>query len=161
MKQIAWALTLAAVVIRPSAAQRRLEPGQMYERVIAIVPMIGQGTFDDPRRPLFVPATTTSSAPLANNLEKSLVGDKPRSDVGESVKDLSILTVAFQESDDGKFAIVELVARDRAAFKTIVGSGRVDVKTFIKSKEMREQIEIEARKIKKNFRLDQLEAAAH
>jgi hypothetical protein len=133
----------------------------MYERVIAIVPMIGKGTIDDPRRPLFMAAPSMSSLPQANNIERSLVGDKPRSDVGESVKDLSILTVAFQESDDGKFAIVELVARDRAAFKDIVGSGRADVKTFIKSKEARGQIETEARKIKKNFSLDQLEAAAH
>lgn len=36
-------------------AQPRVPLQSQHERVIAIVPMVGAGTPDDPRRPLFAP----------------------------------------------------------------------------------------------------------
>ena len=39
-----------------SLAQPKIDPANLHERVIAVVPMIGAGTYADPRRPLFTPA---------------------------------------------------------------------------------------------------------
>jgi hypothetical protein len=36
-------------------AQPRVDSGNLYERILAVVPMTGAGTFEDPRRPLFAP----------------------------------------------------------------------------------------------------------
>ena len=70
----------------------------MYERVLAIVPLIGAGTLDDPIRPEYAPA------PSAIN---------PTSRTG-------ILGYIHVLSDDGKSALVEYVARDRSAFNAIL-----------------------------------------
>jgi hypothetical protein len=43
------------------AQQRQLGLGQTYERVYAAVPMTGQGTWADPRRPLFAPVASQMS----------------------------------------------------------------------------------------------------
>ena len=36
-------------------AQQKVDPRNRYERLICIVPMIGSGTYEDPRRPAYVP----------------------------------------------------------------------------------------------------------
>jgi len=38
-------------------AQHRADPKNLYERLICVVPMIGAGTHEDPRRPLFAPVS--------------------------------------------------------------------------------------------------------
>ena len=58
-----------------------------------MVPIIGAGTADDPRRPLYSPVAGSQ-------------GSKQGSD---------ILAFASQISDDGKFALIELIGRNRAA----------------------------------------------
>ena len=75
-----------------SLAQRRQDPGRTYERVYVIVPMIGSGTATDPKRPMFAPTPQEMAA--ANH--KGII--------------------AFNSviSDDGNFALVELVAATRA-----------------------------------------------
>jgi hypothetical protein len=70
----------------------------MYERVLAIVPVIGAGTLEDPVRPEYAPAPATMS---------------PTSRTG-------ILGYIHVLSDDGKSALVEYVARDRSAFNAIL-----------------------------------------
>jgi len=80
------------------SAQQRVSPLNMYERVLAIVPLIGAGTLDDPIRPEYAPA------PSAIN---------PTSRTG-------ILGYIHVLSDDGKSALVEYVARDRSAFNAIL-----------------------------------------
>jgi hypothetical protein len=64
---------------------------------LAIVPIIGKGTYDydDPRRAMYVSAPGHVSAASRKG----------------------ILAHYFVESDDGKFALVEFVAADPAAFK--------------------------------------------
>ncbi len=72
-------------------AQHRVDADRMYARVYAIVPMIGSGTWADPRRPMF--------APIPQQMT-------PGSRTG-------IIAFNSVESDDGKFALVEIVAATR------------------------------------------------
>jgi hypothetical protein len=59
----------------------------------------------------------------------------------------------WEPSDDGKLAIVEISARDRAVFAKHALDTRI-VKTFQKGRTTRADIERELKKIKKEFTLD-------
>ncbi len=98
-----------------------------YERVLCVVPLIGAGTPDDPRRPMFAPVP------------------------GQAPSGEGILAFGFQLSDDGQRALVEFVARDRAAFAEILRANRSDVKAFERDKSKREDVEREFRKHRKDF----------
>jgi hypothetical protein len=113
-------------------AQPRVDPRNMYERVLAIVPIVGKGTMNDPKRPMYVP---------------------PPSAV-HSTSGTGILGFSFVESDDGKFALVEFVARDRAALRDILAD--TAVKAFLKDRDKRADIETEFKKYKKDFDFDKL-----
>jgi len=132
-------------------AQQAVDPGNRYERLICIVPMIGSGTYDDPRRPAYAP---TSSQP-----------DPTQPGQG-------ILAYSFAASDDGQLALVEFVAMDRAAFATILADARGQLasgespiptlqrsqfKVFQKGQIARTVIESAFQKFKPNFNLDSLE----
>jgi len=119
------ALALTAVV----CAQRRVDPRNMYHRVICVVPYVGQGTESDPRRPKYAP--WPSMDPQSRN---------------------AIIAYNHVSSDDGRFAIVEFVARDAAAFDVILHDGQV--RTFVKGKHTRVEIETEVRKYRRDFDLD-------
>jgi len=108
-------------------AQPRVDPRNMYERVLAVVPIVGKGTLDDPKRPMYAPL------PPAIN---------PTARTG-------ILGYTYVESDDGKFALVEFVAQDRSAFKPIFADSTI--KAFPKSTSKRDDILAEFRKFKKDF----------
>jgi hypothetical protein len=60
-----------------------VDPSNLYERIVAIVPMVGAGTAANPKRPLLV--------------------DMP-----------GVRAFGSDISADGKWALVEIVARDRA-----------------------------------------------
>jgi hypothetical protein len=79
------------VAVGSAFAQHRVDPSRMYARVYAIVPMIGSGTWEDPRRPMF--------APIPHHMT-------PGSRTG-------IIAFNQVESDDGKFALIEIVAANR------------------------------------------------
>ena len=72
-------------------AQHRVDPASMYSRVYAIVPMIGSGTWDDPKRPMF--------APVAQQMT-------PGSRTG-------IIAFNQVQSDGGNFALIEIVTATR------------------------------------------------
>jgi hypothetical protein len=72
-------------------AQHRVAPGSMYARIYAIVPMVGSGTWEDPKRPMF--------APVPHQMT-------PGSRSG-------IIAYNQVESDDGNFALIEIVAANR------------------------------------------------
>jgi len=80
-----------------AVAQHREDPGRMYERIYAIVPMGGAGTWEDPRRPLFAPVPQQMT---------------PGSRTG-------IIAFNHVESDDGKFALIEIVAASKAEMSPI------------------------------------------
>lgn len=73
---------------------------------------------------------------------------------GEMPSRAGILAFTFQESDDGRFALVEFVAAGRAAFQQILSEKRPEVKTFLKGVARRADIETEFRKHKRDFNLD-------
>ncbi len=114
--------------IAPVFAQKnRVSPRNMYERLVTVVPMVGAGTFGDPKRPMY--------APLASQ--------------ANSTSRVGILAYSYQTSDDGKYALVEFVAQDPAAFRDILANA--SVKHFQKGKDKPEDIEKELKKYKKDF----------
>jgi hypothetical protein len=111
-------------------AQHKVDPRNLHERIIAIVPMIGKGTLDDPRRPMFTP----------------LPGQM------DSVGRTGIIGFSHVPSDDGQFALVEFVARDRTSLDHILSNKAIQ--SFVKGIHKREDIEAEFQKLKKGFKLD-------
>ena len=107
--------------------QRAVNPQNRYERLVCVVPMIGTGTAEDPRRPQFAPAGP----------------DEPT----------AILSYSYILSDDEQFALVEYVSVDQSAFAAILTHPDPRIKKFIKGRAKREDVEAEFRKYRKNFDL--------
>jgi hypothetical protein len=120
-------LSLALALPSPQFAQR-VDPRNTYERVLCVVPMTGAGTLADPRRLLFAPA--------------KLPGPTNRA---------GILGFSFLPSDDGRLALVEFVARDRAALAHIVNDRRPDIKVFERGRHSLAEVEAEFKRLRKNF----------
>ena len=93
-----------------------------------MVPIIGKGTPADPRRPQYAPW------PLSANPART-----------------AIMGYSHQVSDDGRFALVEFVARDRSAFQAVFNDKTVTV--FEKGKDKKDVIESALKKFKKDFDL--------
>jgi hypothetical protein len=45
-------------------AQRRVDPRNIYHRVIGVVPLVGSGTPGDPVRPKYAPTESEAGAPV-------------------------------------------------------------------------------------------------
>ncbi len=143
MKQSLCATLLGVCLL---AATLNAAPGSnpkvIYEQIIAVVPMIGTGTFQDPKRPLFTPGR--GSAVLPTVVPPSLGFLQPPR--------LEGFTSTL--SDDGQSAIVQFVARDRAAFKNILAAQALgQVKVFDRHRDSLDAMLQELRKVKKNFDL--------
>ena len=93
--------------------QQRLDPRQMYERLMCVVPMVGLGSFEEPKRPMFTPTPAALRTAAASRT--------------------GVLGFSYVVSDDGLLALVEFVARDRSAFQQILASPTV--KSFVKGKD--------------------------
>jgi hypothetical protein len=128
-------LLVLLLVVPPALPQQPVNLRNTHERVLCIVPMVGRGTADDPRRPMFAPV-------------RGRRGEAPSRD--------GIIAYTFQESDDGRYALVEFVALDRAAFAPILEEKdrRVDMKVFVKGEASRADIETEFRSQKGSFDLE-------
>jgi hypothetical protein len=124
-------LLLGFIVSKPASAQRSVDERNLGERLIVIVPIVGTGTAQDPKRPLFVPT--------------------PEERIRDGATSLQSFTAVY--SDDGKFALVEFVGSDRKAFEAIFKSTRADVKWFDhqNGRATAEAIDEEFRKFKKDF----------
>jgi hypothetical protein len=94
------ALSVFAVTL---FAQRSVPPEFMYHRVYAVVPLVGSGTPDDPKRPMLVPA-----APSAGQVQPQ-TSERPE-----------LLGWQMQMSDDGKFALVELIFQSPLAYQSFL-----------------------------------------
>lgn len=114
------------------AQQHGVDPAHRYHRLICLVHLTGGGTAADPVRPEYVPNAT----------------DTPSRS--------GILAWSAQMSDDGKMAIVEYVAADRAAFASILADKRPEVLVFEIGKNDRNTIETALKVFKKGFSLDSL-----
>ena len=122
--------TLLILLSAPLAqSQPRVDARNMYERVMAVVPMIGSGTFADPKRPKYAPSPT--------ELQQATTTRQ------------GILGFTHVMSDDGTLALVEFVARDRSAFQQILAD--TTIKAFLKGRDKREDVEAEFLKHKKDF----------
>lgn len=116
-------------------AQKRVDPRNLYERVYAIVPVTGAGTYADPKRPLFVPSPSQIKA-----------GDRS-----------GVIGWHYELSDNGQLAIVELVYADKAAAAGLSSTLKTVplVSAFQKGKDDSAQIESSCRAVKQGFKLDQ------
>jgi hypothetical protein len=134
------AVALLLLSLTALFAQNRVSSEMMYHRVWAVVPMIGKGTLDDPRRPMFVPSNSERA-------EKAKKGDRS-----------GVIGFSMQISDDGKSALVEFIGATPADLKPIVDSRAPGVIAFERGTAKKEDIEAEFKKHKAAFTLKSLTA---
>jgi len=132
------AVTLFLLLMNALFAQNRVSPEMMYHRVWAVVPLIGSGKPDDPKRPMFVPSPAEQAAKLRRGDRSGVIG------------------YSMQVSDDGNFALVEFVGVTPVDLKPIVNSQAAGVKAFERGSATKEQIEQEFQKYKAGFTLSSL-----
>lgn len=109
------------------AIPQEFVPRNTYSRIIAFVPYVGKGTYTDPKRPEYAPGPLTS----------------------QSVT--NIIGYSHVASDDGQYAIVEFIARDRSAFQVIFNDKTVTY--FEKGKDQASVIEAALQKYRKDYTL--------
>lgn len=119
-------------------AQGRVANENLHTRILCVVPMVGSGSAEDPKRPMFVPKPP----------DPALEGP------GAVTAQPGILAFQYQLSDDGNYALVEFVGIDRKALAEILDSKDTRVKVFEPDKAKRDDIEKEFKKFKRNFSLD-------
>jgi len=116
-------------------AQHRVDPGSMYARVYAIVPMIGSGTWDDPRRPMFAPVP-----------QQMTPGNRT-----------GIIAFNHVESDDGTLALIEIVTATRSQLAQVTGqinsqlAGVTGFQLFDRSSISQAAVQTAFQAFKKNF----------
>jgi len=169
-----FAMVCASFVLGQAAiAQQGRADGRMgYERLVAVVPMVGSGTYEDPRRPAYVPdylLRTLESLQLGKSEEEA---SPIAAALAKGKAPAAIVGFHYEISDDGNFALAEFFATDRAAFKPLLEAakrpfasaeiapnrnaleGGFDLKAFEAGKARRLDIETEFRKHKRDFSLD-------
>lgn len=70
----------------------------------------------------------------------------PANGVGEG-----IIGFTYELSDDGKFALVEIIARERKHLLPMLNSTRADVKVFLRGRDRKDDIERELKLYKRDF----------
>jgi hypothetical protein len=134
-------------------AQPPVSPRNSYERILVILPIIGSGTAADPLRPSLIPAPGGAtpnilnipiSAPVTGTgVIATPVGSGP------TAPQNLILGYTWVSSDDGKFALTEIVMRDRSAFPAIMALPGVTA--FIKGVNKLPDIQAAFQQYKKDF----------
>ena len=117
-------------------AQRRVDPRNIYHRVVGVLPLIGSGAAGDPVRPKYAPAGSLAAAPGTG-----------------------IIAYAFELSDDGKYAIAELVAVDRTVLLPILADRSAGVLIFEKGRVAGSQIEAAVKQYRKDFSMQKFGVA--
>ena len=97
--------------------------------MLAILPLSGAGTYADPVRPQ-LPSGARDAA--------------------------SGISFQWIPSDDGRWAIVELSARDRASLLPVLQDRRPGVLTFERGQVSRSTVEVELRRYRRNFQWEDL-----
>lgn len=130
-----------------SAQNLRVPVEALGERLLAIVPLIGSGTTTNPWRPKHAEAVITQQAIAALAREGKSLPQLPSGPAERiQAEKLAIRSYTFLRSADGKNALVEFVARDRAAFSKIVSDKESQV---LERKNLDEPQELE--RIRKMF----------
>ena len=120
---------LAVLVLLPLSAQ---SPGGIpyatHDRILAILPLTGNGSAAQPRRPALMPAEGLAAG---------------------------VVSFRWISADDGQRAIVEIVlASDGAAIRSQLQGFGAAAKWFERGRSSRSAVETELRKAKSNFRLE-------
>jgi hypothetical protein len=131
-------VVLLLLLINTLFAQNRVSREMMYHRVWAIVPLIGSGKPDDPKRPMFAPTLAEQTAKLKNGDRSGVIG------------------FSMQVSDDGKSALVEFIGEKPSELKFIVNSQAAGVMVFERGIATKAQIEAAFQKYKAGFTLNSL-----
>jgi len=105
---------------------RRVDPENMYHRVYARVRVIGKGTPDDPRRPMFAPTQPSKD-------HKGILGYQ------------------MQISDDGKWALCEFVGATPQDLEVITKANDPNVVVFEQGKSSAADVIADFGNFKKNF----------
>ena len=117
--------------VRPQLSHvKPMAPTDTFYRIICVVPLVGTGKRLDPIRPDYVPVHQPGAA-----------------------YQTGVIAWTQVRSDDGKHAIVEMVARDRSAFQAILADTRPDVLVFQHGKQTQAQVEAGIQQYKKSFTL--------
>ena len=133
-------LCLFAVLALSASAQDRVPRELQGIRVFATVPLIGAGTPEDPKRPMFVPSPQEIRAMT------------PRQD---GIVPFPIL-VQFQIPDDGRTALAEFMSFDRKVLLPILTSTATGVKAFEKGVARAADIQAEFARVKQSFTPDSM-----
>ena len=130
------------------ANRRHVDSRNTYYRAIALVPYVGKGTPDDPKRPKYAPlltlapSTAPAAVPKAAAPTAPPVAAPPRT---------GIIAFTHLPSDDGKMAVVEFVSADRASLTPILSDKTVV--SFEEGQHVSTEIETAVQKIRKDFTL--------
>ncbi len=150
---IAFTLCMSGQVLRvPDEA--------LGERIVVVVPMVGKGTVEDPIRPKHAPVPMSFALREQLRKEGKLPPLREKSDDEKIAEEkVRIGAYSYVMGDDGKRAIVEFVARDRAAFAEILKDATVRV---VEKGKLADTAELdEFRKVKKDFDPKQLRTAGY
>ena len=112
--------------------QMRVDPRFTHHRVLCVLPLAGSGAEGDPRRPDHIPAKLEQSHPDATG----------------------ILAFAYELSDDGNWALAEIVALDRKSLEPLLNDRRPGVWAAEKGRVSKQEIEAVFRRYKKSIDLD-------
>jgi hypothetical protein len=136
------------VIAAPIYGQPPVSPRNSYERILVVLPLIGSGTAADPVRPSLIPAPGSATPNILNITPSAPVNATPVAG-GPSYPQNLILGYTWVPSDDGNFALTEIVMRDRSAFSAI--KALPGVTAFIKGVDKLANIQATFQQYKKNF----------
>lgn len=131
-RTVLCALTVVLCLLGASKPAGNLK----FQRVLATVPMIGSGTYDDPKRPMFCPSPREMA-------ELAEAGTKPW-----------LISYRFEPGDDGQTAIVELTAPDRESLSAILQSTDARVTVYEPNKISPDNLRHALQKVKAGFDLE-------
>ena len=134
------AFILAFGLVLPAMAQPRVSPDHLYERVFAVVRMVGSGTWEDPRRPEYAPNPGTKFRQPG-----------VQSEAGEGGDSRGIIGFSYQVSDDGNYALVEFIATEVRFLQPLLDDRRADIKVFRLGRATKQEVETEFRRHKSDF----------
>lgn len=110
----------------PTHAQE-LDKVRRLTSIIVVSPMVGKGTYDDPRRPAVI---------------RARLGEGAEARIG----------YRYLISDDGRSAIVEISGLDNAGRAAIKASPDQASEVFERDKSTKEDVETVLKRVKKEFR---------
>ena len=125
----------------PLPSPDAVDLGQLYERVLVVCPLVGKGTYADPKRPALVPAQVKTEGSRGLDV---------------------VLGYAWVASDDGQRAIVEIIVRDETAlreFRREAGTVAEAV-LYERGKQPVATVDEALRRVKKDFDRRSLRAVA-